>query len=147
MEQQPREDAPLDEVLLRHARRLNGRWWRWPFIGPEYHLFADALFWADEAPAWWRLWDLENALRLLWHYRTGLIIGEKRPGVELWELGKRLFPGWVGFHPSRSQPDRRNIVKYRAAKIASIQCMNKWFEDTDAEPDAPADGVRDSGSS
>src|SRR5262249_12493723 len=126
------EDAPHEEVLRYHARRLNLCWWRWPLVGPSYHLFADALVWVDEMPLWRRFSDLENALRWLWHYRTGLIIGQPRPGVELWELGKRLFPRWVGFHPSRCSPNRRHVVLYRAANIASIRCMNEWFDDEGA---------------
>ena len=95
------EGESLEDQLRRHAHILNARRWRWPFVGPEYHLFADALFWADEAPPWSGLRQAEDPLRILWHYRTGLIMGEPRPFGELWELGLQLFPRWVGFHPSR----------------------------------------------
>ena len=116
-------DVPPEEVLRYHARRLNGRSWRWPFLGPSYHMFADALYWADEAPPWWRLPELEDALRCLWHHRTGLLLGEKREWGELWELGKRLFPRWVGFHPSRCQPSKRDLLIYRAGRRASARCL------------------------
>lgn len=136
----PSDAASPGVVLRQHAHRLNGRSWRWPFIGPEYHMFADGLFWVDEAPPWWGLSDLENALRWVWHYRTGLILGQSREGAEFWELGKQLFPRWVGFHPSRCRPDRRHIVRYRVANIASIRCLNELLRDSDAEQGASADG-------
>ena len=103
----PNDDDRPDEVFRRHARLLNARWWRWPLLEPSYHLFADALVWADELPFRWRRLGIDHVLRPLWHYRMGLILGETRRFVELWELGKRLFPHWIGFHPSRCRPVRR----------------------------------------
>lgn len=114
----------LEADLRRHARRLNARWWRWPLLMPTYHLLADALFWADEVAFWWKQGE-ENALRILWYYRTGLILGEARPFAEVWQLGKRLFPNWVGFHPSRCRPERRYRVIYRAGRIASARCLGE----------------------
>jgi hypothetical protein len=113
----------FEPILRQHARRLNARWWRWPLLMPTYHLLADALFWADEVAFWWKRGELEDALRYLWHYRTGLILGEARPGAEVWKFGKRLFPKWVGFHPSRCRPNRRYLVIYRAGRIASSRCL------------------------
>jgi hypothetical protein len=133
-------------VLQHYAQRLNRRWWRWPLLGPSYHLFAGALFWADEYPPWWRLPELEDALRVLWYYRTGLILGQPREYGEYWELGKQLFPRWVGFHPSRFRPDRRLIVFYRASHIASIRCLaevEREFDGSEAEPGTLADQPRD----
>jgi hypothetical protein len=146
----PNDDDPLEEVLRRHARRLNARWWRWPLVRPIYHVFADALFWIDEAPIWWGLPELENPLRCLWHYRTGLILGEARPFGELWELGKRLFPHWVGFHPSRCRPTRRYLVIYRVGQIALARCLSEAEREIheseinpESETGAAADGPRE----
>lgn len=113
----------FEPILRQHARRLNARWWRWPLLMPTYHLFADALFWADEVAFWWKRGELEDALRFLWHYRTGLILGKARRGAQLWQFGKRLFPNWVGFHPSRCRPTRRYLVIYRAGRVASARCL------------------------
>jgi hypothetical protein len=123
----PEEDVRryLEPVLRRHACRLNARWWRWPLLGPSYHCFADALYWADEVAFWWRRGEVEDALRVLWHYRTGLILDEPRPFGTVWELGKRLFPNWVGFHPSRCQPARRYRVIYRAGCAATSRFLAK----------------------
>jgi hypothetical protein len=124
-------DAPPEEVLRHYAFRLNARWWRWPLLGPSYHVFADALYWMDEAPPWSRLRGAENALRPLWHYRTGLIIGEPRPFKELWDLGKQLFPNWVGFHSARCRPSRRYKVIYRAGRMASSRCLEELEREID----------------
>jgi hypothetical protein len=135
MEQPP--EAPTNDrpeaVLRRHAYQLNVRSRRWPLLGPTFHTFADALWWVDEAPPWSRLREAEDALRFLWHYRTGLIIGEARPYEELWSLGKRLFPRWVGFHPSRCQTVRRYAVIYRAGRMATARCLAKLEREL-AEP-------------
>lgn len=127
------QEETLEAVLRRHARRLNARWWRWPFLEPSYHVLADALYWADEAPPWpWaRLREAENALRCLWYFRTGLILGEERPFAELWELGKQLFPLWVGFDPSRCRPNRRYQIIYRAGRMVVSRCMNELERESD----------------
>jgi hypothetical protein len=134
---EPRElpydpDRPED-VLRHHARRLDGRRWRWPLLGSAYHTLADAIYWDDEIPFWWRLPELENALRFLWHYRTGLLVGEARPWGEFWELGLRLFPRWVGFHPSRHQPERRHVVLLRAGRIACLRWLNELDRESDGQ--------------
>jgi hypothetical protein len=117
------DDDFVESDLRRYAPRLNARWWRWPLLDPTYRLLADALYWMDEAPPWGGLRRAENALRLLWHYRTGLILGEPRPFAEYWELGKRLFPRWVGFYPARCRPLRHYKILYRAGRIASSKCL------------------------
>jgi hypothetical protein len=145
--EQPRgrltDDASPEEVLRHYAHRLNRRSWRWPLLGPSYHQFADALFWLDELPPWWHLSDLENALRFLWYFRTGLMLGESREWGDLWELGRRLFPRWVGFHPSRCQPVRRHIVICRAGRIATSRCIDEMERLIDLEQHAPPDQPRE----
>jgi hypothetical protein len=129
MELPPESLAAYDEylgpILRQYAAQLNARSWRWPFLSPTYHTLADALYWIDEAPPWpwWKLRGADGALRCLWHYRTGLIIGETRPFEKFWTLGKRLFPKWVGFHPSRCQPLHQYKVIYRAGHTATVRCL------------------------
>lgn len=109
VQQQPfgAEDAALlsepDELaatLRKHARRLNVR--RRPFLlsFPTYDLMTGGLIWTDEIPFRGPV-QLVHALRPLWHFRTGLMFGEHWDGSGYWELGLRMFPHWVGFHPSR----------------------------------------------
>jgi hypothetical protein len=125
----PDDDVPPEAVLRYHARRLNGRNWHWPLLQPSFHTFAGALCWLDEYPVWWRLSELKNALRFLWHYRTGLMLGENREWGEFWELGLRLFPRWVGFHASRRCLTRRNWIIYRAGHIATIRCVKQMEQE------------------
>jgi len=120
----------FEPTLRRYAPMLNARSWRWPVLGPTYHILADALCWLGEAPTWSQLRRAENALRPLWYYRTSLIIGEAREegevcelGKSLWELGKSLFPCWVGFHPSRCEPLRKYKIRFRAGRMASARCV------------------------
>ena len=129
----------LENELRRQALLLNARRWRWPLLRPSYHLLADALVWMDEKPPWAReLRPAEDALRCMWHHRTGLILGEDRPFGELWEQGMRLFPEWVGFHPSRRTPSRKLQVFYRASRIAANGCFRRLEAEFDADA-APAE--------
>jgi hypothetical protein len=130
------ETGWLEDDLRRHASYINARRWRWPLLGPSYHLLADALVWIDEKPPWAKkLRPAEDALRCLWHHRTGLILGEERPFGELWELGRRLFPEWVGFHASRCTPSRKLQVFYRAKRIAADRCLRQVEGEFEQAPD------------
>src|SRR5579872_6301718 len=109
------------EVMPRYTRRLNLRRFRIPLLPPFYDLLADALIWPEEAPFWpWPSGrdppELVDGLRVLFYYRTGLILGDVRPYARIWELGQRLFPCWVGFHPSRCRRSRRLARSYRSAR-------------------------------
>jgi hypothetical protein len=142
------DQQPYDpEKWLRvHAPQINARRWRRLLSWPSYEIMSGSLIWEDEKPrnaghgtsvnvlgpevpvevAW--------SLRPLWHYRTGLIIGEERPYRELWELGRSLFPRWVGFHPFRCKLSRRYKVIYRAGHIGVLRCLAK-LDPHDEQPD------------
>jgi hypothetical protein len=132
------EEAMLGEcaeVLRRYARRLNLRRFRIPLLPPFYHLFADALVWLDEEPSWpWRgPFELSNALRPLFYYRTGLILGDVRPYGRIWELGRRLFPCWAGFHPSRCCRSRRLARLYRSARLEAHRTLHRDIRESQGE--------------
>jgi hypothetical protein len=122
-------------VLRGCARRLNLRRFRIPLLLPYYHLLADALIWLDEDPPWpWRIsFELSNALRPLFYYRTGLILGDVRPYGRIWELGRRLFPCWVGFHPSRCRRDRRLARLYRSARLEAHRTLHQDIRESQGE--------------
>jgi hypothetical protein len=125
------EEALLEhfgEVFPRYARRLNLRRFRIPFFPPGYDLCADALKWLDESPICWPWRDppeLVDGLRVLWHYRTGLLLGDVRPYGRTWELGRRLFPCWVGFHPSRCRRSRQLARFFRSARLEATREFNR----------------------
>jgi hypothetical protein len=129
------EEALLEhcaELFPRYARRLNLRRFRVPFFPPGYDLWADALKWLDESPICWPWRDppeLVEALRVLWHYRTGLILGDVRPYAGCWELGRRLFPCWVGFHPSRCRRSRRLARFYRAIRLETWRGLRQSIDE------------------
>jgi hypothetical protein len=128
------EEAPFDpgEVLRRYARRLNLRRFRIPLLPPDYHLLGDYLFWWDESPPWDR-WELRTSLGYLFHFRTGLILGDARPWAEFWELGRRLFPCWVGFHPSRCRRSRRLARVFRSARLEATRTLHRSIRELQRE--------------
>jgi hypothetical protein len=123
------------EVFPRYARRLNLRRFRIPLFPPGYDLWADALKWIDESPPWpWRdPPELVDGLRALFHYRTGLILGDVRPYGGIWELGRRLFPCWVGFHPSRCRRSRQLARFYRALRLETYRGFHRDIREARAE--------------
>ncbi|MBX3318149.1 MAG: hypothetical protein KF902_14930 [Phycisphaeraceae bacterium] len=74
---------------------------------PRYCVLSDAVAWLDEAP-----FDREEEfatcgitnVRLLWHHRTRLVLGQESRAAELWEVALREFPTWIGFMPERCEP-------------------------------------------
>jgi hypothetical protein len=119
----------FEPIMRRCADRLNARHWRWAWVPPSYHMLADALFWPDEWLFGRARGECEDLLRVLWHHRTGLILGEPREYADIWQLGKEVFPRWVGFHPSRSRPLRRYRAVYRAGNAAT----QRWIEQLERE--------------
>lgn len=70
---------------------------------PFRDILADGLIWRDETIET-TPFEVILALRLVWHYRTGLIIGEQRRFSETWQIAREMFPHWVGFRPDRYGP-------------------------------------------
>jgi hypothetical protein len=83
--------AHLDAITQQHETQ------------PFRDLLADGLIWRDETITT-TPFEVISALRFVWHYRTGLIIGEQRRFSETWQLARALFPHWVGFRPDRCGP-------------------------------------------
>jgi len=73
------------------------------------HCFFEAmsggLIWTDERPSFHVDTDELGSLRVLWNYRTGLLIGKPRTEFdEVWSSALSLAPKWPGFLPERRQP-------------------------------------------
>ena len=63
------------------------------------------LTWTDERPAFRVSTDELGALRVIWNYRTSLILGKPRMEFnEIWSTGLALAPQWPGFLPERRHP-------------------------------------------
>jgi hypothetical protein len=111
-------------MLQQYAGHLNSiRWRRW-FARPFYEVMSDAIVWTGET-------NKVTPVRLIWalrpvfHYRTGLILGEQRRFPDEWQLGLKLFPRWVGFHPSHCRPSPRLAEIYRVGKAALQRDLEK----------------------
>jgi hypothetical protein len=97
-------DFDPDRALIENADHLNSI--SCPDSSPqvEYEYLSGALIWSDETnrktptEAIW-------ALRLIFAYRTNLILDKPRDEFKRWwDLGLSLFPQWVGFRTDRRQP-------------------------------------------
>jgi hypothetical protein len=74
-----------------------------PSAQPSFELLSGALIWSDERKL--DSFDAVCALRPVWNYRTGLLLGEPPARFEAaWSRAKELFPEWIGFDPSRCTP-------------------------------------------
>ena len=109
------DTLPPDQTLREWAGHLDSiRTRRW-FVRPFRDCMSDALVWPGETDRTTPV-QVIWALRFLFHYRTGIIVGEQRPHGEFWQLGRELFPHWVGFHPSRCQLSSRLAEIYHSAQ-------------------------------
>jgi hypothetical protein len=91
-------------ALRRIAKRLNAMK---PDPNSEcfFELMSGGLVWTDERPSWWPDADEFGALRILWNYRTSLILEHPRAEFdEIWNSAVNLAPNWPGFLPERREP-------------------------------------------
>jgi hypothetical protein len=70
-----------------------------------FECMSGGLIWADEQPPF----DLNvselGALRVLWNYRTSLLLENPRTEFyDVWKSALLLAPQWPGFLPERRQP-------------------------------------------
>jgi len=119
------------EILREYAEHLDSiRRRRW-FARPFYEIMSGALIWPGETVAS-TLTRLIWSLRFLFHHRTGLIPDENWRFADEWKLGRRLFPHWVGFHPSRCQPSPRLAQIYRAGATRFQRELDELQDDRNA---------------
>jgi hypothetical protein len=112
------------EMLHQYAEHLDSLRTRRCFARPFYEVMSDSLVWPGET-AKSTPTRLIWALRPLFHHRTGLILGEHWRFADEWQLGLRLFPHWVGFHPSRCSVSPRLARIYRAGTAALKRDLDK----------------------
>jgi len=91
-------------ALRRIARKLNAMK---PETKPEcfFECMSGGLIWTDERTSWPIEADELGALRILWNYRTSLILENPRSEFEeIWNSAVSLAPKWPGFLPERREP-------------------------------------------
>lgn len=118
------------QVFERHANHLNGICE--PARTPKvfYDMFSGGLVWSDETcddtP-----FEMINALRFLFAYRTGLMLGQANPELEgYWQRANELFPDWVGFLPERRQPNSHLLEIYREGERQLDACLKNWEKES-----------------
>lgn len=112
-----------DEILrLDQIAEVMNQLWAASSSDPRYDIMSDGLFWDDELPprSQRKPARVFQMLRFVFRYRTSLILGvpDKR-FEEVWDYASSLFPGWVGFNPSRCQCDVDLAEVYKTLKYAS----------------------------
>ena len=125
-------------VLTEHAEHLNGIRRPKLFSKPFYEIMSGALVWRDERTAQTPV-EAIWALRLIWAYRTSLMLNNPRTEWEsLWNHAYAHFPAWVGFRPSRRAPTPKLLRIYRKGDVGLRKCLR------DLERETPT-GEQDSG--
>ena len=71
-----------------------------------FECMSGGLVWTDECASWQvDSTDGLGALRILWNYRTSLILENPRMEFEeIWSPALSLAPKWPGFLPERREP-------------------------------------------
>jgi hypothetical protein len=136
---EPSPQAPRDYLKidwLPHFERLAPKMDRVrarPNAKRSYHLFADAIVWSDEYPDSPGRMSEFDCLKLLFRYRTTVLLGE--PDLMLkpyWERALELFPNWAGFSPERLVApagfkeflEQRGARAMRQLKLVMSACQN-----------------------
>ena len=122
--------SPADDGILEHyAKHLDIICDLQPSAAPLFDGMSDALIWSDELTPTTPT-KLIWSLRPLFYYRTGLILGASRSGAERWQLGCRLFPHWVGFHPSRCCPSPELSRIYQLGSAQFVRSLDDLTDQT-----------------
>jgi hypothetical protein len=75
-----------------------------------FEVVSGGLIWTDERPSFEVDAEELGALRILWSYRTSLLLGKPRAEFQrVWDAAFALSPHWPGFIIERQQP-RSDLV-------------------------------------
>jgi hypothetical protein len=70
-----------------------------------FELLSGGLIWTDERPSFEMDVEELGALRILWNYRTSLLVGKPRTEFQdVWDTAIALAPHWPGFLAERQRP-------------------------------------------
>jgi hypothetical protein len=91
---------------------------------------SGGLIWTDERPPFDVNAEELGALRMLWNYRTSVLVGKPRAEFrELWDLAVAVAPRWPAFRPERFTPSPELvdfIEKRKKASDRSIERLDAW---------------------
>lgn len=101
-----------------------------PSAAVQYDMMSDGLIWSDELPALDGVpFDDIGLVRVLWHYRAKLILGEACEEFhDIWEQAKLAFPQWMGFASERCTPTPELADLFRKRKSRSDRSIRRFFK-------------------
>lgn len=118
-------------VLATNADHLNAIDVPNPNAIAKYEILSGSLVWSDEirpdTP-----YEVINALRSLFAYRTQLIRTNSEPQIEVWTRCVAMFPKWIGFLPERRKPTPELLAEYRRGDVS----LRWWIRNFERNPEA-----------
>lgn len=129
----PRDYSEPLSALREHAEHLNSIRRPKLFRKVFYELMSGGLVWTDETRASTPR-EVKNSLRLVFAYRTSLMLGEPREEFKhVWDQCLELFPRWVGFRPERRGPTPMLLETYRRGSVSLKECLRDMERESDRE--------------
>ena len=111
------------KLLKEHATYLNAIRWRGWRTTISYELLSGALIWSDEIREGMPR-DLINALKILFAFRTSLMLGKPREEFRpAWDASLQLFSKWIGFRPERRAQTEKLLEIYRRGDVGHRKCL------------------------
>jgi hypothetical protein len=91
-----------------------------------YEAMTGGLVWTDETICLKGATVEEiGCLRILWRYRTSLILQNPDSHCEaLWNQARRDYPEWIGFDSARCTPDEELVALYEKQSKKTARALN-----------------------
>ena len=115
-------------TLSEHSALLETNCHLDPNAVPQYEALSDSLIWTDERRLDYPR-DLSDALRLVFNFRTHIILGTDNLDMNAWANWLRMAPAWIGFASSRTRPTEAACAEYRRGDLTLRWCLRKLERD------------------
>jgi hypothetical protein len=122
----------IDPVLLQHADVLNAIHTADPSATVQYDAMSDALIWSDETTPDMPI-ELIWSLRMVFNYRTHLILGTRIDDTSVWDCYNSTFPRWIGFAPNRRAATTELLALYRRGCVSTRWCLRSLERVTEVD--------------
>lgn len=122
----------VDPLLVEYAVLLNCIDTPDPNATVRYDTMSDALIWSDETTSQMPT-ELIWSLRIVFSFRTHLILGTKIDDTTVWDHYNLIFPRWVGFSSDRRMSTPELLAVYRRGDVSSRWCLRRLEREYDAD--------------